>query len=77
MVSQGAVASGGGGGLKYGSDLRVSFVYKCSPLLSLLLCLKKIGEAKISNLPKICDVLFLEQSKCEISQLKNLRISNY
>ena len=26
--------------LKYGSQLRVSFLYKCSPLLSLLLCLK-------------------------------------
>ena len=26
--------------LKYGSELRVSFLYKCSPLLSLLLCLK-------------------------------------
>ena len=27
-------------GLKYGSQLIVSFLYKCSPLLSLLLCLK-------------------------------------
>ena len=35
---------------------------------------KAKGQAKISKLPKICDVLFLEESKCEISQLKNLGI---
>ena len=38
--------------LKYGSDLRVSFLYKCSPLLSLILCPKNEGCSKNIKLTK-------------------------